>query len=248
MNRYRVGICDDEKYYQDEMVTLLSAFEDESGNHFDISTYPSGEALLEDYNSKVYHIIILDIEMSGLSGMDVARELRKHDDNVIIIFATSHESFALNAYDVLALGYLVKPVAYTKMKQYLSKAIIMIDFLKDQEAAKKRYLQVKVKYENVNIEINTILYIEKRRNKSIIHARDNEYTCYETLTQLYEKLDIHTFVYTHQGYLVNFNQIKEVSETSVFLEDYIEVPISRKYHKPIKDRFMNNVYKAMKNI
>ncbi len=73
----------------------------------------------------------------------------------------------------------------------------------------------------------------------------NEYTCYETLAQLYSKLDINKFCYIHQGYIVNFNMIMEVGKTMVVLADYIEIPISRKYYKEVKTRFMDKIYEKM---
>ena len=244
MNYYRVAVCDDEKYYREELISLLTTFENESGNKIEIQTYSSGEELLEDWETKAIHIFILDVEMNVKSGIDVARDIRKKDDNVSIIFATSYENYAFNAYDVSAMGYLVKPVAYVKLKKLLIKAIIAVDYKNDREVARARYIEVKVKYEKVNIETDKIQYIEKRRNVSIIHTKDNEYTSYDTLSQIYEKLDSRKFIYTHQGYLVNFDMIKEVAKTSVVLEDYIEVPISRKYYKGIRERFMNQIYKS----
>ena len=242
---YRIAICEDEAFYREELLALLKAYGNETDNSLEIDYYSSGEAFLEDGENKVYQIIILDVEMGQLSGVEVARELRKHDENVQIIFATSHEKYALNAFDVSALGYLVKPVSYIKLKHILSKAIMMIDFMKDKDDAKKKYIKVKSKYESVNILVDSIRYIEKKRNKSIIHGKDNVYSCYETLSQLYEKLDILKFIYTHQGYIVNYNKIQEVLENSVILEDYIEIPLSRKYHKSTKTRFMNDLHRSI---
>lgn len=245
MIRYRIAVCDDESYYREELCTLLTTFENECGNQFEIHTFSSGEELLKNWNSKIFHIVILDVEMNQMSGIDVAKEIRKSDEDVIILFATSYENYALNAYEVSAMGYLVKPVSYLKLKKLLSKAIIALDYLHDREAANVRYIEVKVKYEKVIIEVNKIIYIEKRRNVSIIHTKDNEYTSYDTLAQLYEKIDINKFVYVHQGYIVNFDLIQEVAKSTVILRDYIEVPISRKYYKDVKERFMNSLYQKL---
>jgi len=246
MNHYRIAICEDEAFYREELVMLLTTYENESGNGIELDVYSSGEEFLEKSGQKRYHIVILDVEMGLLSGVDIARSIRKYDEQVQIIFATSHERYAVDAFDVMALGYLVKPVSYVKLKKILYKAIMLTDFIKDREAAKKRYIQVKVKYETVNIQVDTIRYIEKKRNQSIIHGKENEYSCYETLTQLYEKLDINTFVYTHQGYIVNYDKIQQVLESSVILEDYIEIPLSRKYYQAMKERFIKDVYEGIR--
>lgn len=247
MNRYRIAVCDDESHYREEVINFITTFSNESGNVFELHAYQSGEELLKDYTSTIYHILILDVEMGGKSGIDVAMEIRKQDENVIIIFATSHENYALGAFDVSAAGYLVKPVSYVKLKKVLSNAIMSVDFFRDRESARERYIEIKVKYETIRIEVNKIKYIEKKRNVSIIHMVANEYTCYETLAQLYSKLDINKFSYIHQGYIVNFSMIMEVGKTMIVLADYIEIPISRKYYKDVKARFMENIYKKMNN-
>lgn len=241
-NHYRIAICDDEIYYQDELCNLLKTYENESGNKLDICRFSKGEKLLEDYEKAIFHILILDIEMEGLSGMETAREIRKTDENVIIIFATSFDNYALGAFEVNALNYLVKPVDYVKLKKVMSTATAATDFMRDQISARKRYLEVKVKNTGVHIEIAKIKYIEKKRNTCIIHTTDNAYACYETLAQLYDKLDVNKFCYVHQGYIVNFDMILEVGKTMVVLADYMEVPVSRKYYKGLKERFIEQIY------
>lgn len=246
MNNYRLALCDDNKYYNEELNSILSSYESENNSKFEIITYISGEDLLTEWESKNFHIIFIDVEMEGKSGIDVARDIRKKNDEIIIIFVTSYPNYALNAFEVSALGYLVKPVSYDYLKKLLTKALISVNYIIEKEAIETKYLEVKVEYKNIKIDTNKILYVEKRRNASIIHTIDNEYTSYNTLTNLYDKLDIHKFVYIHQGFMVNFNMIKEVTKTTVILKDNIEIPISRKYHKEVKERFMHKIYsKAM---
>lgn len=114
---YRIAICEDGIYYKEELLAFLKAYESESGNSLLIESYSSGEEFLDLGKNKVYHIIILDVEMGKLTGVEVAREIRKQDETVPIIFATSHERYAIDAFDVSALGYLVKPVSYLKLKK-----------------------------------------------------------------------------------------------------------------------------------
>jgi two-component system, LytTR family, response regulator LytT len=241
-NHYRIAVCDDESYYQEELCNLLKAYENESGNKLELCRFSRGEDLLKDYETAVYHILILDVEMNGLTGLETAASIRKADENVIIIFATSFENYALGAFEVNALNYLVKPVDYIKLKKVMGIATASIDFMRDKISARKRYLEVKIKNNEVHIEISKIKYIEKKRNTSIIHTTDNEYACYETLSQIYERLDVNKFFYVHQGYIVNFDRILEVGKNMVVLADYMEIPVSRKYYKELKERFMSRIY------
>lgn len=246
INHYRVAVCDDEIYYQEELCNLLKAYENESGNKLETSRFNRGEELLKDYENAVYHILFLDVEMDGLTGLETASYIRKTDENVIIIFATSFENYALGAFEVNALNYLVKPIDYTKLKKVMGIATAAIDFMHDKISARKRYLEIKIKNIDLHIEIAKIKYIEKKRNVCILHTTDNEYACYETLSQLYERLDVNKFLYVHQGYIVNFDMVLEVGKTIVVLADYMEVPVSRKYYKEVKERFMNRIYNKLK--
>lgn len=235
---YQIVICDDEEFYREELKKLVAVYTEETGNAMNIKEFSSGEDLLEYMKTnKPFDIYFLDVEMEGMSGVKVAEQLRESIENLQIIFATSYEKYAMSAYDNEAIGYLVKPVSYMKFKTFVNKAIIQVDFMKDVEAAKRKYMEIKIRFETIRIETQDILYIEKRRNRSIIHTKKQEYTCYETLKQLAEKLDKNQFVYTHQGYIVNFKEIKEVDKQAVIFAGHVEVPLSRSCYKDIKNRF-----------
>ncbi len=111
---------------------------------------------------------------------------------------------------------------------------------------KKRYLKIKSGYEDVLIDLQNVLYIEKRRNQCVFHKIDEEISCYEPLKNVYERLDNDVFMYTHQGYIANFNYIKEVKKDVVCFGRGMEVPLSRKYHDQIKELHMNKIRRAYK--
>ena len=90
--------------------------------------------------------------------------------------------------------------------------------------------------------MDNILYIEKRRNQSVIHLEDGETVCYESLKNLFDRLNQNKFCYSHQGFVVNFDKIKEVLPTYIALGDGREVPVSRRYQKELKDRHMDTIY------
>lgn len=243
MYLYDIAICDDESYYREEIIKMFAAYQSESGNRLTISEYSSGEDLLEGIKKKEkpFDIIILDVEMKAKTGVETAKEIRREDDGAVIIFATSHDSYALDAFAVGAAGYLVKPVNYVELKKIMMKSIVMADFFKDKKEAEKRYLNIMTQHEKMEIEIDRIIYIEKERNKARISTRDGEYSCYETLSELYKKLDQRKFTYCHQGFLVNFEKVKDVEKTKICFGSNIDVPLSRKYYKELRERFMQGV-------
>ena len=122
-----IAICDDE---ESEIKYLKRAVEDWAKKEdilINIETYASAESFLFQYEEcKNYQILLLDVEMSGMSGINLAKKIRQNRDNVEIIFITSHFEFIGEGYEVEALHYLVNPVKASKMEEVLSQAISKI--------------------------------------------------------------------------------------------------------------------------
>lgn len=247
MRHFEVRICDDEKYYIDELETLLTAVGKELEHDMGISTYQDVEELLRDIieEKKECHILFLDVEMPKMSGVDAAIKLRKAGYEGVICFVTSFNKYALDAYQVEALGYVAKPAQYDELKRLMKRACIEVFYRMDEEAAKKRYIEVSSHGRNYIVDLKKVLYIEKRKNQAIIHMEEGEVTCYEPLKVLHARLDQNQFVYTHQGFIANFDKIKEVCDESVMFGEGCEIPVSRKYQKDLRKRHMADIYKAI---
>ena len=113
----RIAICDDEKIIRE----LIGNKVKEQYPDSEIVFYQSGEELL--LSDKHVDILFLDIQMSGIDGMETARELRKKDKNVILIFVTAVEEYVFHAFDVKAFHYIVKPIDHKKFSMILQKAV-----------------------------------------------------------------------------------------------------------------------------
>ncbi|MBQ7925823.1 MAG: response regulator transcription factor [Lachnospiraceae bacterium] len=244
MKNISVAICDDEEFFRDSLYSLVTACMNENKYTFSIERYTDGEMLLEDVASgdKEYDLFFLDIDMPKMSGMDVAKRLRQKGANGIICFVTSHDRYALDAYKVEALGYVIKPAQYVDVKKLVEKAVIQIFHQYDIKEAEKRFLEINTQKGKTLVDMQNILYIEKRRNQSVIHLEAGEVVCYESLKSLYDRLNQSVFCYAHQGYVVNFDKIKEVLPTFIALGEGREVPVSRKYQKELSERHMNMIY------
>lgn len=245
MRTIRIAICDDEEFYRNELEKLVSVYGNEAEADLQIDIYSEAQTLTEEIEKKekMYEIIFFDVDMPEMSGIEAAKAIRKVDENVLICFVTSHERYALDAYGVDAVGYVIKPMKYTDVKKIMEKAKIQIYYRMDEEKAQKRYLEVVSGRANVLIDLEKVVYIEKRRNQCVFHMTDGEQVCYDTLAKVYKQLDVETFLYTHQGYIANFHYIKEVKRDAVCFGAGMEIPISRKYYEPIKKRHMDKIYR-----
>lgn len=245
-----MAICDDEDFYIEDICGYLKAYmsEEEVGLH--VEKYHSGLELLDAMreHGKCFDMIFLDVNMPVLNGMDTAIEIRKFDMNVNICFITSYRQYAFDAFQVNASGYCEKPVSYVKLRSMLNKCIREIRYIKDRKMAEETYLPILYGKEPIIVPVKKIIYIEKQRNKCVLHTIDGEITGYDTLANLYQKLNHEVFFFVHQGYIVNFNHIMEVRTRAVIVTGSLEVPISRKYYKEMRERHMDKIYRLRAEI
>lgn len=238
-----IAICDDEAVYQNMLKENIIKYAKTQKKEITISIYSSGRLLTEELaqNLQAIQMVFLDVEMPEWSGMQTAEAIRQISDEVQICFITSYKEYALDAYGLGALGYIVKPVGYGELEKVLDKAVVLIDHIQNTAEAQKRYLTINSSGKKQVIDTQEVLYIEKQRNKSILYLEEESLVAYETLKDIYDRLDQQKFVYTHQGYIVRFETIKEVREKEVCLGKHIEVPLSRSRHKQVLERFQDKI-------
>lgn len=121
----KVAVVDDEQKALDILCDFFQKLQAEVREEISVSTFTSGEAVLAEYDH-TFDLICLDIDMSGRSGMETAREIRRRDGQVIILFITNMAQMAIQGYEVRALDFIVKPVSYYSFSMKLRGAVNMI--------------------------------------------------------------------------------------------------------------------------
>lgn len=215
----KVAICDDEKFYVDN----LKEFLDEYYNSLDIliDTFISGEKLINKVREipTRYDLIFLDIEMEKFNGIEVAREIRKFNKEIIIIFVTSHIEFALQGYEVKAFRYITKPLDKDKLIK------VLVDVEKEVESDKK--FLIKDKDREILLNYKDIIYVEARNVNILIKTIDNSYTLRKTLKDIGNELESSMFYKTHRSYIVNFNYVADYNNKSITMKNGDKILISR---------------------
>lgn len=245
-NAILIAVCDDEEIFVENLYTLVTAGANESKIEVVVDKYQDVELLMEQIISgaKPYDLLFLDIDMPKMSGLDAAVKLKENGYDGIFCFVTSLTQHALEAYGLEAIGYLVKPAQYVDVKRKLEKAMIQIRYMRNVKEAEKRYIHITYSNEKIIVDTENVLYVEKRRNQCVIHLEDRELICYEPLKQIYERLNREKFCYAHQGYVVNFDKIKDVHSNFIALGAGREIPVSRKYQPGLRERHLKKIYEG----
>lgn len=215
----KIAICDDNPVDIDHLTGLLEKWGSKSDRLFTIKTFPSAEAFLFQYaDEKDYDLLLLDIEMEKMDGVTMARQVRKENETVQIVFITGYSDYIAEGYDVAALHYLMKPVKEEKLYEVLNRAV---EKLMDNEAC----LTIDFVGELVRIPLMEIRYIDVDKNYVTIHGKQ-DYRIKATLGDMEQKLDARFFRFGRST-IVNLHYIRRVTKTDVILKDDTSLQLPR---------------------
>ncbi|MCI9277226.1 MAG: response regulator transcription factor [Lachnospiraceae bacterium] len=227
----RVAICDDDKNQLNSLQSVIEKWGRISGSPCEVSAFPSAEAFLFAYEEdKHWDILLLDVEMEGMSGMGLARRVRQDNLRAEIIFVTSHFEFVSEGYEVDALHYLTKPVPEDKLMEVLDKA-------GERLAAEPPSQVITCEGETVKLYERDILYVESFRHYISIHTKDREYKIKENISAFEERLR-GGFFRIHRSYLVNLKYVIRIGRTAVTVEGGEELPLARGRYDQVNRAFI----------
>lgn len=218
--KLKIAICDDESSQREYMKSVVTKWAQTRSHFCEITDYPSAEAFLFEYSeSKDYDILLLDIEMKEMNGVELAKRVRSENEAVQMVFITGYPDFISDGYDVCALHYLMKPVSEEKLISVLDRAI------KNLSRAEKR-LMVSFDRQTEYIPFSEIVYLEAQMNYTVIHTRIAEYKMKSSLSNIENKLD-DGFFRCQRSFIVNLAQVQRIKSDSVVLKNGKAIPISR---------------------
>lgn len=233
MKQIKTIILEDEKEQQDQTMEFLRRFSDETGScQFQVRCFSSGLEFLEKYHNDA-DLIFLDIRMPGMTGMEVAKEIRKTDTKSTIIFITSLSQYAIEGYSVNAVDYILKPISYPEFKLKMSRIVSNIT-LKDSQS-----MTIANEDGLVRLLVSSIMYVETNLHNVIIY--DNEGKKYKKHASMHDIEDtIHSenFLRINSSYLVNLDYVDSLKKGFVILRNGTELKISRPRLKEVQEAFM----------
>lgn len=240
---YRIAICDDEAPRREDVRQLLIALSVKSGIDFETQPFESGEELVAHYENggEPFHILILDIEMKELTGIDTARKLRDMRRlSEQIIFLTSYAEYMLESFDVITFQYLIKPVDPAVFEEK------MLKLLRYFEEKEREILIVKSAEGDLVLHHDEIIAIEAAnsltvKNKLKITTTREVHDARGLISSYAEALKSGRFLQIHRSILINLSHVHKFAGSRVVMSNGIELPIGRSKIKEVKDactRFM----------
>lgn len=226
-----ICICDDEKQQRNMLNKIITREMDLWGYPYQIKEYSNGESLVYNLEHENYYIdiIFLDIELGKSNGVDIAKTIRKHSKDTIIIFVTGFSDYVFHGYDVGALNYILKPYKTEKICKVLKEA------LKKLEQWKENFITVQIGTNLCKINTKDILYFKSELRKLTVVTFDKTLEYYGKLNDM-ETVLPSNFIRTHQRYIVNLNHVDSITQTYAKVQNE-KIPISRKKYQEVVGKF-----------
>lgn len=224
-----IAICDDNEDQIKELRRLLGEWSADQPFALDIDEYISAESFLFSYPDKPCDLILLDIEMKRLNGMELAKKLRDRGDMLPILFITGYSEYMSDGYEVEALHYLLKPVDKTKLFAVLDRYI--------RRRAPENEIMLTCDEGSLHISPEMIVYCEAVGKKTHVHLQDKTLVCTMGIGSMKNILP-EGFIFSHRSYIVNLRYVRSIGKAEIALDNGASIPLSRRLYKDVNDRFI----------
>lgn len=223
-----IAVCDDSR---NDVERLEQAFDGLACMDFDYDIYFSADELLNAGSSGKYQMYILDIGMPGMTGLELAKGIRKNDAKALFVFLTSYTEYVMEVFDVITFDYIEKPITPEKLEYVLKKAVSYLGLT-------RRDFVFQFRKSHFRISCDDILYIEKIGRQAVIHTASGIYKANMNTGELWRQLDRRVFTHIHISYIVNLGHIKAVDGDDAVLDSGERLAIARSHKQELREKHL----------
>lgn len=213
----KIAVCDDDPTSLKQIIQYVKEYQNINCS---IYSYDSGIALLEDNVS--FDIILLDIDMPQLNGLETAKRIRERDKDVILIYITNYSDYSVFAFAVHAFSYLLKPVDKEALYHQLAEAL---EYKKPLNSSELEFITLNG---ILRLKPEQILYFEYLNRKIYLHTKEEIFSLKGKISSLHDELLSYGFDMPHKSFLVNLFAIKSIKGNDIFLVNEELLPLSQK--------------------
>ncbi len=224
-----IAIVDDERIFLKELHNKIDSL---GMSDYKVYEFESGESFLSIFEKGKFDIIILDVEMPGINGLETAEKIRESDKTVILSFLTNYSEFAIQGYEVNAFRYILKTQPdYLYMQQLQS---IFDEYRQTHKAYAYSNQNMSFRYKLIDI-----LYFEIFNRQILLHTTERNVEYYGNLSDIYEELKEFNFIKPGKSYVVNLEHIKNIDKNFLIMSNGDKILIGRTYKKDVVTRYLN---------
>lgn len=239
-----IAICDDNETDIQKLINMLESYHIATDTTFHIDTFLNGAELLEKYKQPDdYHIIFLDIEMPGMSGLKVAEKIRSTvTKHVIIVFISCHSIYMQDSFEVHPFSYLMKPFSDNDIHKLMNRII------KEFKESHITYSMLSTESGLVAVNIQDVLYIQVANSKNNLldfYFHDKEIRCKGSLKYWTKELEPYNFYQCYRSILVNLAHIYRIDNYMLILDNATTIPIGRANKQELQKRYVNRLIELL---
>lgn len=213
----RIAVCDDEEQVRMHTQKLLNEYENQE---VVCHVYENGEALLAA--GADYDIILLDIDMDGINGIETAKQIREKDKKVKLIYVTNYSDYTIFAFAVHAFAYLLKPIKKEELFAQLDEAVSYGEKITQKE------LEFTAKEGILRICPTDILYFEYQDREVLLYTKEQVWHIKARIAEIAQRMKSYDFVIPHKSFVVNLYGVQNIRGYDIILTDGRYIPLSQK--------------------
>jgi DNA-binding LytR/AlgR family response regulator len=215
----RAAIVEDDAEEMQIIKSYLERCSKEQGLNCVIDLYTDGDEIVDGVRAG-YDLIIMDIELPLLNGMDAAEQIRTVDKDATIIFTTHNPNYAIRGYKVQALDYLLKPVSYKAFEEVMGRA------LKERVESSRKYIRVKIRNATVKLDVSMIRYVDVLDHYICYHTTEGDVKTKASMREAVQALEGESFFQCNKAFLVNLAYVDGISGNDLIVSGE-RIPVSR---------------------
>ncbi len=224
----RIAMVEDEDASAEILSKHIDRYSAQSGERILCTRFHNGIDFISDYSFS-FDIIFMDIKMPMMDGMTTAKKLRQIDRNVILIFVTNLKQYAIHGYEVNALDYVVKPLAYYDFEMKFIKAL---NYMREHQNASTL---IDIEDGKKKIMLEKLYYIKVQGRKLFFYTEEGCFETHGQLNVLEEQLRDKSFIRCDNSYLVNLRHVNEIHKNDLLVGNDV-VPISRRKKSEVMEK------------
>ena len=230
-----IALCDDDR----NAIPVISgaarsAFE-ARGFQVKLDTFTTGQDLLAALDLRPYDLILLDIDMPGLDGIEVGKRVKAFDHAIPVVFVSECEERVFESFSVQPLGFVRK----SNFLNDIAAVVEMYEKYRDMTQSAE-HVEFAARTSLVSLKISQIRYMEGSRNYQMVFLidQDEPVEIKMTMEKLEQKMQPYGFIRIHKGYLVNYRFIRRIDTSQVILMDGTELPIGRSKVPEVRAQYL----------